>query len=78
LARGSHARLIAVIEQTAASDEEEGLRRWWGSQVDGTARRRCRQTRFPAITVPAGFKPGGFPVAIGLLGRPLAETASSP
>ena len=27
----------------------------------------------PAITVPAGFTPGGFPVGIELLGRPFAE-----
>jgi Asp-tRNA(Asn)/Glu-tRNA(Gln) amidotransferase A subunit family amidase len=36
------------------------------------------QTGFPAITVPAGFTPAGFPVGIGLRDRPLAETASSP
>nr|AQQ75051.1 hypothetical protein [uncultured bacterium] len=28
---------------------------------------------FPAISVPAGFTPGGFPVGIELLGRPFAE-----
>jgi amidase len=31
------------------------------------------QTGFPAITVPAGFTPGGFPVGIEMLGRPFAE-----
>jgi hypothetical protein len=52
-----------------------GLRRWvGGSQIDSKAALSA-QTRFPAITVPAGSTPGGFPVGIGLLGRPLAETA---
>jgi len=31
------------------------------------------QTGFPAITVPAGFTGGGFPVGVELLGRPFAE-----
>ena len=31
------------------------------------------QTGFPAITVPAGFTPSGFPVGIEMLGRPFAE-----
>ena len=31
------------------------------------------QTGFPAITVPAGFTPAGFPVGIEMLGRPFAE-----
>ena len=31
------------------------------------------QTGFPAITVPAGFTAGGFPVGVELLGRPFAE-----
>ncbi|MEP7310685.1 MAG: amidase family protein [Acidobacteriota bacterium] len=31
------------------------------------------QTGFPAITVPAGFTPGGFPVGVEMLGRPFAE-----
>lgn len=31
------------------------------------------QTGCPAITVPAGFTPGGFPVGVELLGRPFAE-----
>jgi Asp-tRNA(Asn)/Glu-tRNA(Gln) amidotransferase A subunit family amidase len=31
------------------------------------------QTGYPAITVPAGFTAGGFPVGIELLGRPFAE-----
>ena len=31
------------------------------------------QTGLPAITVPAGFTTGGFPVGVELLGRPFAE-----
>jgi amidase len=31
------------------------------------------QTGFPAITVPAGLTPSGFPVGIEMLGRPFAE-----
>ena len=31
------------------------------------------QTGFPAMNVPAGFTPGGFPVGMELLGRPFAE-----
>lgn len=31
------------------------------------------QTGFPAISVPAGFTPEGFPVGVELLGRPFAE-----
>jgi hypothetical protein len=31
------------------------------------------QTGFPAITVPAGFTAGGFPVGVEMLGRPFAE-----
>jgi Asp-tRNA(Asn)/Glu-tRNA(Gln) amidotransferase A subunit family amidase len=31
------------------------------------------QTGFPAITVPAGFTPGGFPVGIEMIARPFAE-----
>jgi Asp-tRNA(Asn)/Glu-tRNA(Gln) amidotransferase A subunit family amidase len=30
-------------------------------------------TGFPALTVPAGFTPGGFPVGVELIGRPFAE-----
>lgn len=30
-------------------------------------------TGFPAISVPAGFTPGGFPVGVELIGRPFAE-----
>jgi len=31
------------------------------------------QTGFPAISIPAGFTAGGFPVGVELLGRPFAE-----
>jgi Asp-tRNA(Asn)/Glu-tRNA(Gln) amidotransferase A subunit family amidase len=31
------------------------------------------QTGFPAMNVPVGFTPGGFPVGMELLGRPFAE-----
>jgi Asp-tRNA(Asn)/Glu-tRNA(Gln) amidotransferase A subunit family amidase len=31
------------------------------------------QTGFPAITVPAGFTPGGFPVGVEMIGRRFAE-----
>ena len=33
------------------------------------------QTGFPAITVPAGFTPSGFPVGIEMLARPFSEPA---
>ena len=43
-----------------------------GNQI-GTNAGLSAQTGFPAITVPAGFTPGGFPVGIELLGRQFAE-----
>jgi Asp-tRNA(Asn)/Glu-tRNA(Gln) amidotransferase A subunit family amidase len=46
-----------------------------GSQIDWKAVLSV-QTGFPAITLPAGFTPGGFPVGIGSFDRPLAETVS--
>ena len=43
-----------------------------GNQVGSNAGLSA-QTGFPAISVPAGFTPGGFPVGVELLGRPFAE-----
>ena len=43
-----------------------------GNQIGSNAGLSA-QTGFPAIAVPAGFTPGGFPVGIELLGRPFAE-----
>jgi amidase len=43
-----------------------------GNQI-GTNAGLAAQTGFPAITVPAGFTPGGFPVGMELLGRQFAE-----
>jgi hypothetical protein len=42
-----------VIKQTAASDDEEGLRRWWGSQIDGKA-------ALSADSVPGDHRASGF------------------
>ena len=44
-----------------------------GNQIGNNAGLSA-QTGFPAINVPAGFTPGGFPVGIELLGRAFAET----
>ena len=43
-----------------------------GNQIGSNAALSA-QTGFPAITVPAGFTPGGFPAGIEMLGRPFAE-----
>ena len=43
-----------------------------GNQVGNNAGLSA-QTGFPAINVPAGFTPAGFPVGIELLGRAFAE-----
>ena len=43
-----------------------------GNQIGSNAGLSA-QSGCPAITVPAGFTPGGFPVGIELLGRPFAE-----
>ena len=43
-----------------------------GNQIGSNAALSA-QTGFPAITVPAGFTPGGFPVGVELLGRPFGE-----
>jgi Asp-tRNA(Asn)/Glu-tRNA(Gln) amidotransferase A subunit family amidase len=43
-----------------------------GNQIGSNAGLSA-QTGFPAITVPAGFTAGGFPVGIELLGRAFAE-----
>jgi Asp-tRNA(Asn)/Glu-tRNA(Gln) amidotransferase A subunit family amidase len=44
-----------------------------GSNQIGSNAGLSAQSGFPAITVPAGFTPKGFPVGIELLGRPFAE-----
>jgi hypothetical protein len=44
-----------------------------GSNQVGNQAGLSAQTGFPAINVPAGFTPGGFPVGIELLGRAFAE-----
>jgi len=44
-----------------------------GNQVGSNAGLSA-QTGFPAISVPAGLTPGGFPVGLELLGRPFAES----
>ena len=43
-----------------------------GNQIGSNAGLSA-QTGFPAISVPAGFTPGGFPVGLELLGRPFGE-----
>jgi len=44
-----------------------------GSNQIGSNAGLSAQTGFPAISVPAGFTPGGFPVGLELLGRPFGE-----
>ena len=43
-----------------------------GNQIGSNAGLSA-QTGFPAITVPAGFTPDGFPVGVEMLGRPFGE-----
>jgi Asp-tRNA(Asn)/Glu-tRNA(Gln) amidotransferase A subunit family amidase len=43
-----------------------------GNQIGSNAGLSA-QTGFPAMSVPAGFTPGGFPVGVEILGRPFAE-----
>jgi amidase len=43
-----------------------------GNQIGSNAGLSA-QTGFPAMSVPAGFTPGGFPVGVELLGRPFGE-----
>lgn len=43
-----------------------------GNQIGSNAGLSA-QTGFPAITVPAGLTPSGFPVGVEMLGRPFAE-----
>jgi hypothetical protein len=43
-----------------------------GNQIGSNAGLSA-QTGFPAISLPAGFTPGGFPVGMELLGRPFGE-----
>lgn len=44
-----------------------------GGNQQGSNAGLSAQTGFPAITVPAGFTPDGFPVGVEMLGRPFAE-----
>jgi len=44
-----------------------------GGNQAGSNAALSAQTGFPAVSVPAGFTPGGFPVGLELLGRPFAE-----
>jgi Asp-tRNA(Asn)/Glu-tRNA(Gln) amidotransferase A subunit family amidase len=44
-----------------------------GGNQAGSNAGLAAQTGFPAITIPAGFTAGGFPVGIELLARPFAE-----
>jgi len=44
-----------------------------GGAQPGSNAALSANTGFPAISVPAGFTPGGFPVGVELLGRPFAE-----
>lgn len=44
-----------------------------GSNQIGSNAGLSAQTGFPAISMPAGFTPGGFPVGMELLGRPFGE-----
>jgi Asp-tRNA(Asn)/Glu-tRNA(Gln) amidotransferase A subunit family amidase len=44
-----------------------------GGNQAGSNAALSAQTGFPAISVPAGFTPGGFPVGMELLGRPFGE-----
>ena len=43
-----------------------------GNQIGSNAGLSA-QTGFPALTVPAGYTPSGFPVGVEMLGRPFAE-----
>ena len=44
-----------------------------GGAQPGSNAALSANTGFPAISVPAGFTPGGFPVGVELIGRPFAE-----
>jgi len=61
-------RLDAIVYPTARRIAPQ----LGGNQIGSNAGLSA-QTGLPAITVPAGFTSGGFPVGIEMLGRPFAE-----
>ncbi len=61
-------RLDAIVYPTARRIAPQVGANQIGSNAGLSA-----QTGFPAITVPAGFTPNGFPVGVEMLGRPFAE-----
>jgi Asp-tRNA(Asn)/Glu-tRNA(Gln) amidotransferase A subunit family amidase len=56
-----------------ASDHTRRIAPAVGGNQIGSNAGLSAQTGFPAMSVPAGFTPGGFPVGLELLGRPFAE-----
>ena len=61
-------RLDAIVYPTARR-----LAPLLGGNQTGSNAGLSAQSGCPAMTVPAGFTPGGFPVGIELLGRPFGE-----
>ena len=55
------------------SGREKNRARRSAATSSGSNEALSPQTGFPAMNVPAGFTPGGFPVGMELLGRPFAE-----